>query len=56
MHDGCELWVIVNNAVFSAVWCKGMSTARHLFYLVLELKKECRAHEVYIRTCHISGN
>ena len=55
-HDGCELWVFTDNAVWSAVWYKGMSSAKHLFELVLLLKLECRAHEVYAHLCHISGD
>ena len=34
-HDGCELWAATDNAVWSAVWTKGMYHARHLFDLVL---------------------
>ena len=54
-HDGCEILQPTDNAVWSYVWTKGMSTAKHLFNLTLELKVEARKHEVYIRTCHISG-
>ena len=39
-HDGCEIWAATDNSVWSAVWTKGMSNARHLFYLVLALKQE----------------
>ena len=45
-HDGCEVWCATDNAVWSAVWHKGMSSAKHLFRLVLDLKLECRTHEV----------
>jgi hypothetical protein len=55
-HDGCELWVFTDNAVWSAVWGKGMSSARHLFSLVVDLKVECMDHEVYLQMCHISGD
>lgn len=55
-HDGCELWAFTDNAVWSAVWNKGMSSARHLFDLVVSLKLECRDHEVWLHVCHISGN
>ena len=30
-HDGCEVWSATDNAVWSAVCNKGMSTAKHLF-------------------------
>eukprot|EP00804_Cyclotella_cryptica_P026665 CCRYP_019098-RA/>CCRYP_019098-RA protein AED:0.44 eAED:0.44 QI:0/0/0/1/0/0/2/0/207 len=33
-----------------------MSSARHLFALVLELKVQCMLHEVYLHVCHISGD
>jgi len=55
-HDGCEVWMFTDNAVWSYVWNKGMSTAKHLFSLVLELKKEARNHEVFVKSCHISGD
>jgi hypothetical protein len=56
IHDGCELWAFTDNAVWSAVWLKGLSTAKHLFDLVLRLRIECRLHEVYLHVCHISGD
>ena len=55
-HDGCEIWCGTDNAVWSAVWHKGMSSAKHLFALVVELKVECRRHEVYLNVFHMSGN
>ena len=55
-HDGCEIWCATDNAVWSAVWHKGMSTAKHLFQLVLDLKVECHRHEVYLHPFHISGD
>lgn len=55
-HDGCEIWCFTDNAVWSAVWNKGMSSARHLFLLIVELKLECRKHEVYLQVVHISGD
>jgi hypothetical protein len=55
LHDGCALWAFTDNGCWSAVWLNGLSTAAHLFYLVLELKIECRRHEVYLCVCHISG-
>ena len=54
-HDGCEVWCFTDNAVWSYVWTKGFSTARHLFMLVLELRIAARKHEVYLRTCYILG-
>jgi len=55
-HDGCELWAATDNAVWSAVWTKGLSHARHLFDLVLTLKQLARQHEVFIHCFHISGD
>ena len=55
-HDGCEVWCFTDNSVWSYVWTKGLSTARHLFYLVLELRIAAREHEVYLKTCHLSGD
>ena len=54
-QDGCEVWCFIDNAVWSYVWTKGLYTVRHLLYLVLELPIEARKHEVYLRTCHLSG-
>ena len=54
-HDGCEIWAATNNAVLSAVWHKGMSSARHLFNLVVKLKVACQEHEVWMHLFHISG-
>lgn len=54
-HDGCEVWAATDNSVWSAVWNKGLSSARHLFYLVLVLKQEARKNEVYLHCFHISG-
>lgn len=56
LHDGCEIWAFSDNAVWSAVFTKGTSSAKHLFKLVLDLKIACYEHEVYLRTCHISGD
>ena len=55
-HDGCEVWAASNNAVWLAVWTKGMSHAHHLFHLVLMLKQVAREHEVYIHCFHIAGD
>ena len=55
-HDGCEVWMLTDNAVWSYVWNKGMSTAKHLFSLVIELKMEAREHVVHLKSCHISGD
>jgi hypothetical protein len=55
LHDGCALWAATDNGVFSAVFLKGMSQAVHLFNLVVSLKVECRAHEVYLHVFHIAG-
>ena len=54
-HDGCEVWAATDNSVWSAVWNKGLSSARHLFYLVLVLKQEARKLELYLHCFHISG-
>jgi hypothetical protein len=56
LHDGCAVWAFTDNGCWSAVWRKGLSTARHLFQLVVKLKIACRDHEVYLSVCHISGD
>ena len=56
MHDGCEVWAGTDNAVSSAVWHKGMSTAKHLFKSILDLKIECMEHEVFLNLFHLSGD
>ncbi len=55
-HDGCELWAATDNSVWSAVWNRGMSKVRHLFYLVLTLKQVARRHKVFLHCFHISGD
>ena len=54
-HDGCSLWVATDNAVWSAVWHTGMSTAKHLFNLAVDLRVEYQTHEVFFHVFHISG-
>ena len=41
-HDGCEAWGVADNKVWFLVWNKDLSSAKHLFNLVLELRVECR--------------
>lgn len=55
VHDGCEVWVAVDNAVWSAVWNKGMSSARDLFNLVVDVRVAAYHHGVFIKCFHISG-
>jgi hypothetical protein len=55
LQDGCKVWAATDNLVWSAVWNKGLSSARHLFYLDLALKQEARKHEVFVHYFHISG-
>ena len=55
-HSGYALWFFTDNSVWVAVWLKGMSSAKHLFSLVVELKLACREHEVHLCLCHISGD
>ena len=55
-QDGCEIWSASDNAVWAQVRHKGMSSAKHLFNLVLELRLVAREHEVWIHMFHISGN
>jgi hypothetical protein len=54
-HDGCEIWQATDNAVWSAVCNKGMSSVRHLFDLLVEIKILCHEHEVFYHCFHISG-
>ena len=55
-QDGSEIWLATDNAVWSQVWHKGMSTAKHLFKLVLGLRLAAHDHEVWLKVFHISGN
>ena len=55
-HDGCEIWSASDNAVWSYVWHKGMSSAKYLFHLVLDLRLAAQEHEVWICMFHISGD
>ena len=55
-HDGCELWQATDNAVWSAVCNKGMSSVRHLFDLLVDIKVLCHEHEVFYHCFHISGD
>jgi hypothetical protein len=55
-HDRCEVWAVTDNYIWSAVWNKRLSLARHLFDLVLTLKQEARKHEVYLHCFHILGD
>jgi hypothetical protein len=55
-HDGCKVWAATNNSVWSAIWNKGSSSARHLIDLVLTCKQEARKHEVFLHCFHILGN
>jgi hypothetical protein len=55
-HDRCKVWAATDNSVWSAVWNKGLSSACHLFYLVLALKQEARKHEVFLHHFHILGD
>jgi hypothetical protein len=54
-HDGCEIWQATDNAVWSAVCNKGMSSVRHLFDLLVDIKILCHEHEVFYHCFHISG-
>ena len=40
LYDGCAVWGFVDITVWSAAWCKGLSTAVNLFKLALDLKLE----------------
>ena len=55
-HDGCEVWVGTDNAVWAAVCNKGLSSVRHLFKLLVDIKILCYEHEVFLHCFHISGN
>jgi hypothetical protein len=55
-HNGCAVWAFTDNAVWSAVWNKGMLSVKHLFRIALDLKIACQVHEVFLHTCHISGD
>lgn len=54
-YDGCEIWQATDNAVWSAVCNKGMSSVRHLFDLLVDIKLLCHEHNVFYHCFHISG-
>ena len=56
MHDGCAVWAGTDNAVWSAVFNKGILFVKHLFKIALDLKVACQKHEVYLDVYHMSGN
>ena len=55
LHTGCEVWSFTDNSVWSSVFNKGMSKAKHLFALVVKLRKAARKFEVFIHVVHVSG-
>lgn len=55
-HDGCEVWVGTDNAVWAAVCNKGMSSVRHLFQLWVDICLLCHEHGVFLHVFHISGD
>lgn len=42
--------------IWSTVWCKRMSSARHQFLLVLQLNIRWMQHKVFVKFCYISGD
>ena len=54
-HDNCEIWQATDNAVWCAVCNKGMSSVRHLFDLLVEIKLLAHEHNVFYHCFHISG-
>jgi hypothetical protein len=54
-HNGCELWQATDNAVWSAVCNKGMSSVRHQFDLLVDIKVLCQEHNVFYHYFHILG-
>ena len=55
-HTGCTLWGFTDNAVWSQVWTKGMSSVQHLFDLTLNIRVAAMEHEVWLHMCHVSGS
>ena len=55
LHDGCAVWAATDNAVWSAVWNKGLSTAKPLFWIVLDLRILCLKHKVFLDVFHVLG-
>ena len=53
-HDSCELWQATDNAVWSAACNKGMSSAHHLFNLLVDIKVLCHEHDVFFHFFHFN--
>ena len=53
-HDGCEVWVATDNKVWVVVWNKSISTAKHLFYLMVFINVAAYEHSVFAKCFHIS--
>ena len=50
------MWVGTDNAVWSAVFNKGISYLNHIFNIALDLKVTCPEHGVYLHVYHMSGS
>ena len=48
VYDRCAVWAATDNTVWSAVYNKGLSTDKHLFAVVLELRVLCIKHQVFL--------
>lgn len=51
-HDGCKVWQATDNAVWSAVCNKVMSSVGHLFDLLVDIKLLCHEHNVFYHCFH----
>ena len=55
-HDGCKVWLAMNNAVWLAVCNKGLSTTRDLFLLLVDIQLLCYEQMGSLHPFNISGN
>jgi hypothetical protein len=55
VFDGKEVWMATDNLVWALIANKGMSKRKGLSDIVLEIKLECRQHEVFWHPFHVSG-
>jgi hypothetical protein len=54
-HNGCEVWMVMDNSTWLHIWTKAISLVQPLFGKVLEIKVAAFAHMVFLKLLHISG-
>ena len=53
--SGCEIFIFTDNSTAESAYWKGTSTSRHLFDLILRLKKLEMEHDLLLHVVHVSG-